>query len=270
MEVIVLDSRRTSSCLLIGGLIVGLSVMLTGCMMSQKEGTRAGTYHGPPTAMGLGSARSFVTLDGEGSPSTIGIRLSAAALSGLPAEEPDNLPGWEYILELPVESSSTGYDHIGVDWNPHGHIPQGVFDRPHFDFHFYLIDRDARSKITAVGDDLALAHKAPPAEFMPLGYILPAGTEVPNMGAHAIDPNADEFTKKSFTKTFIYGFYDGEMIFVEPMITKTYLETKPNDLVPIAVPRGYSRHGYYPTRYGVNYDAVHGEYVISLEGLVLR
>ena len=31
------------------------------------------------------------------------------------------------------------------------------------------------------------------------------------MGAHAIDPTGDEFTKKSFTKTFIYGFYDGEM-----------------------------------------------------------
>jgi hypothetical protein len=55
-----------------------------------------------------------------------------------------------------------------------------------------------------------------------------------------------------------------------PLIIKAYLETKPNDLVPTTVPGGYSRHGYYPTGHGVNYDEVHGDYVISLEGLVLR
>ncbi len=265
-----LDGRRTNSCLLIGGLIVAMATLLAGCTMSQKEIVKAGTYEGPPTAMGQGSARSFVTLDVDGKPTTIGIRLSEAALAGLPAEEPADAHGWEYILQLPAESANMGYNHIGLDWNPHGHIPPGVYDKPHFDFHFYLIDSDARSKITAVGDDLARAHKAPPGEFMPSGYILPPGTEVPNMGAHAIDPKSDEFTKKWFTKTFIYGFYDGEMIFVEPMITREYLQTKPHDLVPIAVPTRYSRHGYYPTRYGVNYDAVHNEYVVSLEGLVLR
>ena len=30
-----------------------------------------------------------------------------------------------------------------------------------------------------------------------------------------------------FTKTFIYGSYDGTFIFGEPMVAKAYLETKP-------------------------------------------
>ena len=25
-----------------------------------------------------------------------------------------------------------------LNWNPHGHIPPGIYDRPHFDVHFYM------------------------------------------------------------------------------------------------------------------------------------
>ena len=25
-----------------------------------------------------------------------------------------------------------------LNWTPHGHIPPGVYDTPHFDVHFYL------------------------------------------------------------------------------------------------------------------------------------
>jgi hypothetical protein len=264
------DQRRSKPRLLASLLITLLVTLVTGCTLSQKKDQEAGVYEGPLTPLGQGSARSFVALDADGRPATIGIRLSEAALTGLPAEDPVNSHGWEYLLQLPPESANIGYDHIGVDWNPHGHIPPGVYDKPHFDFHFYLIDIDARNKITAVGDDLNRAHKAPSVEFMPSGYILPPGTEVPKMGAHAIDPNADEFAKKSFTKTFIYGFYDGAMIFLEPMITKAYLESKPDDLVQVAVPKQYPAHGYYPTQYVVKYDQAHGEYLISLTGLVRR
>ena len=262
------SSRKTSLRLLISGFSTVLLIFLAGCMMPQKESPKAATYEGPPTSIGQGSARSFVTLDADGKPSTIGIRLSKSALDGLPAEEPTDAIEWEYTLQLPPEAASSGYNHIGIDWNPHGHIPKGIYDKPHFDFHFYLIDDAARNKITAVGDDLAQAHKAPPAEFMPAGYVLPPGTEVPHMGAHAVDPKADEFTGKPFTKTFIYGYYGGKMIFLEPMVTKAFLETKPDALVTVAVPKKYSLHGYYPTQYGVKYDQAHGEYVISLANLV--
>ena len=264
---IMANDQRFSSKVLIGLLITALATLLAGCMM-QKAPPMAGTYEGPPVKVGQGVARSFVTIAADGMPATIGIRLSEGALSGLPVEPPAGSDGYEYALELPPEAAGTGYKQIGLDWNPKGHIPVGVYDKPHFDFHFYMIAPDVRSKITAVGDDLARAHLAPPAEFMPTGYILPPGTEVPDMGAHAIDPNADEFTKKSFTKTFIYGFYDGKMIFIEPMITKAYLETKPTVHVSVAVPKKYSRPGWYPTQYGIRYDDVHREYEITLENLM--
>jgi len=62
----------------------------------------------------------------------------------------------------------------------------------------------------------------------------------------------------------------GHDTFIEPMMTKAFLETRPNLLTPVAVPRSYSRPGYYPVQYGVRYDAAQREYGISLEGLALR
>lgn len=265
-----LHHEKHSSTLLAGGSCAVLAVLLAGCMLFQGEKTGPVSYQGPPASIGQGAGRSFVALDGDGRPTALGIRLSAAALRGLPEEDPADAHGWEYLLELPPEAAGMGYDHIGINWNPHGHIPQGVYDKPHFDVHFYLIDTAARSSITAVGDDLERAHKAPAEALMPAGYILPPGTEVPGMGAHAINPGSDEFIGKPFTKTFIYGFYDGALIFVEPMMTKDFLEARPNDHVPVPVPATYARPGYYPAQYGVWYDESRGEYVIALENLALR
>jgi len=261
-----LGSKGFKSKLLISLFGMTALALLAGCAMP-GEGMKAGqTYQGTPTSIGQGEARSFVTFAADGHPTVIGIMLSEKALVGLPSNEHE----YEYSLPLPPEFAGTGYQQVVLDWNPHGHPPEGIYDRPHFDFHFYMIDAADRKKITAVGDDLARAHKAPPAEHMPAGYILPPGTEIPNMGAHAVDPQGDEFTKHSFTKTFIYGFYDGQMIFVEPMITKAYLETKPDFHTGIAQPKEYSLKAYYPDSYGVVFDQASREYKITLEGLAMR
>jgi Domain of unknown function (DUF5602) len=251
-------------------LAVVATIALLGCAEFQKIGAKAGTYDGPSQAIGGSRAHAFVTLNTNGMPTAIGLRMSEAALVGLPAEPPRNADGWEYILSLPKEAANAGYNHIGIDWNPKGHIPPGIYDMPHFDFHFYLISQEQRGKITAVGEDLAKAHKSPAPEFMPVGYILPNGTEVPRMGAHAIDTTAPEFNKLPFTKTFIYGFYDGQMVFLEPMVTKAFLETKPNVTDPIRLPTTYSQHAYYPTHYCVKYNPAQREYVISLESLISK
>jgi len=241
-----------------------------GCAEFRKLKPTAGTYDGPSRDMGEGRAHAFITINDSGRLTAIGVRMSETALAGLPAEPPRDADGWEYVLSLPKEAAISGYDHVVIDWNPKGHIPPGVYDTPHFDFHFYLISSEQREKITAKGEDLARAHRAPAPELMPEGYILPEPTEVPRMGAHAIDPAGPEFNKLPFTKTFIYGFYDGQLIFVEPMMTKAFLETKPNAVDRVKLPKTYSKPGYYPTSYGVNYNATQREYEVSLEGLIYK
>lgn len=247
-----------------------VTTSLVGCAEFGKPGSKAGTYDGPSQAIGGGRGHAFITLDASGGATAIGVRMSEAALVGLPAEPPPNAEGWEYVLSLPKEAAIAGYNHIGLYWNPKGHTPPGIYDVPHFDFHFFLISPEQRERITAVGEDLARAHRAPAPEFMPVGYILPDGTEVPRMGGHAIDPAAPEFSKLPFTKTFIYGFYNGQMIFLEPMVTKAFLETKPNVTDRIKLPKTYSTHAYYPTTYSVKHNVTQREYVISLESLVSK
>jgi hypothetical protein len=256
----------------LSGLVLSMLVITSflGCADFRNLGSKAGTYDGPSRDMGEGRAHAFIKLGADGKPTSIGIRISESALAGLPAEPPRDADGWEYVLSLPKEAANSGYNHAVIDWNPKGHIPPGVYDKPHFDFHFYLISSEQREKITAKGEDLARAHRGPAPELMPEGYILPEGTEVPRMGAHAIDPTAPEFNKLPFTKTFIYGFYDGQMIFLEPMMTKAFLETKPNAMDRIKLPKTYSKHAYYPTSYGVNYNATEREYEISLESLIFK
>jgi hypothetical protein len=257
-----------------GSLILGVATILIafilGCSESRNLGQTTMTYNGPSRDLGGGSVYAFETTDASGKPIAIGLKMSEAALNGLQAEPPHDGDGWETIIPLPKEAAAAGYDHIGIDWNPKGHIPKGIYDKPHFDFHFYMISKADQDRITAKGEDLARAHKAPAPEYMPEGYILPEGTEVPRMGAHAIDPSSPEFNKQPFTKTFIYGFYDGQMIFFEPMMTKAFLETKPNATDRIKLPKAYAKNGYYPTAYSVRYDANQREFDISLDNLIYR
>jgi hypothetical protein len=241
-----------------------------GCSESRNMGPTETTYNGPSRALGNGSVYAFETTDDSGKPITIGLKMSESALTGLQSEPPNDEDGWEIIIPLPKEAVTAGYDHIGIDWNPKGHIPKGIYDKPHFDFHFYMISQVVQNKITAKGEDIARAHKAPAPKYMPEGYILPPGTEVPRMGAHAIDPSSPEFNKQPFTKTFIYGFYDGQMIFFEPMMTKAFLETKLNATDRINLPKTYAKNGYYPTAYSVRYDANQRDFDISLDNLIYR
>jgi hypothetical protein len=74
-----------------------------------------------------------------------------------------------------------------------------------------------------------------PTEYVPAGYMYAPGAEVPKMGAHWVDLSSHEFRGHAFTATYIYGSYDGRLIFEEPMVTKAFLETKPDLSQPVIV-----------------------------------
>lgn len=232
--------------------------------------SKAGTFLGEAKMLGNGVAWSWVECDKKGAPTAIGVTFTETALTGLPEAPPTDLPGWEYTLELPREAGAKPFDHIGLDWNPKGHIPPGIYDVPHFDVHFYLISPKERDNISAKGADLAKCKKKPSSKFIPKDYILPEGTEHPRMGVHWIDSSAPELNQQSFTRTFIYGSYNGRITFIEPMVAKAFLETRTNVTETIKQPDAYQKPGYYPTSYSVRSDPVRKEYTVELEGLTRR
>ena len=229
------------------------------------------TLLGDVIPFGEGTARSWVQVDADGKPTTVGITLTEAALEGLAAEATPGLI-WtvEYLLGMPPDVPMLPFNHIGVNWNPRGHMPSGIYNVPHFDFHFYTISPEQRRQITARGDDLEKCRKAPTASHLPEGYIFAPESEEPGMGGHWVDPGAHEFHGEAFTSTFIYGTHDSEIIFYEPMITVAYLKSKPDATIPLKVPQTYEQAGYYPTSYSIRYDAKRKEYTVALEGMTLR
>ncbi|RKS55543.1 hypothetical protein BC962_0507 [Gillisia mitskevichiae] len=219
------------------------------------------TFYGPAKQMGDGVLKSMVVMKHDGTPEAIGLRISEKVLTGLPHEE------LNITLDLSSKMKGMAFDHIDFGWNPHGHEPPGIYDIPHFDIHFYMVSVDYKNTIL----DPALIETPPDAKYIPEGYFTPGGL-VPYMGEHWLDLNAAELQPGGvFTRTFIYGSYDQEFIFYEPMITLAYLQQKGKEQIAIPQPAEFQRTGlYYPTTYSINYDAVKKEYLITLENLVLR
>jgi hypothetical protein len=232
--------------------------------------SKAGTFVGETKPLGKGQVRSWISLDGNGNPTAIGVTFDEAALSNLPTEPPPGAEGTEISLALPSQASSTAFNHVGLWWNPHGHPPEKIYDVAHFDFHFYMISEQERNGITVQGDDVARSNKKPAAEFVPEGYIYVPDSAIPRMGAHWVNPLSSELHGQTFTRTFLYGSYNGQLIFGEPMITKAFLEAKTDVTEPIKLPAKYARHAYYPTKYSVRYDPIKREYTVALEGMTLR
>jgi hypothetical protein len=111
---------------------------------------------------------------------------------------------------------------------------------------------------------------------IPRHYVHPdhidVGAAVPDMGNHLIDSKSPELVTQGtlFTHTFIFGAYDGHVSFYEPMITRAYLESRPDLCVPIKQPQAWQIEGYYPTTYCIRYLADDERYTVSLEEFVRR
>jgi hypothetical protein len=198
-----------------------------------------------------------------------------------------------YNLALPDKvRKTTPFDHMGWFANLQGHAPRGIFDVPHVDVHFFTITVEDRMAISGQLDDPKLL-KLPPAGFLPADFILPTipGTDLPatndaEQGLHWVDLSDFELLfieGRPFRQVFIYGSYDGEVNFWEPMITKQYFEevrSLLNDLPPkgkavevtfaIKQPEKFHETSYYPTQYTIRYDAEAGEFSVSLDDFVLR
>ncbi|HKH92217.1 MAG TPA: DUF5602 domain-containing protein [Gemmatimonadaceae bacterium] len=246
--------------------IAGACVFVAATMLACSESTTeppdlSGTFYGGATTMAGGSGRAYVTLDAAGTPTELGLALTESALDGLPAAKA------EFVFTMPSEASATAYQHAAINWAPTGHEPT-AYMVPHFDVHFYMISSQARDAITSADPGYATKLALQPtASFLPAGYAI--GMPMERMGMHWRDPASPELSGAPFTSTFIYGSYDGRIVFGEPMIAKSYLDSKPALVVrPLKLPQQYSTTGHQATAYSTVYDATKKEFRIALVNLV--
>ena len=240
-------------------LIVFASITLTSCKEETTEPSKEGKYLGSKIKMGNDSVQSFVELNAAGDPVVLGVLLSSKSMQGLPADP----MGTKFRIDLPATAPVAPYSFIEVGWNPGGHPPPGVYDKPHFDFHFYM---EPNTVIDAISVPPLKDVTPIGSEFLPFGYASDSSV-VPKMGVHWVDVNSDEFTPKGFSQTFIWGTYKGKVNFLEPMITKAFLDTKPDTGIALKQPTGFQKSGYYPKYLDIHYNAATDFYEVELETL---
>ncbi len=230
---------------------------------SARVAEKSNTFYGPQTQIANGKARSFIIMSHDDVPSELGIEITSDAFSGLPANGHD-------AFQLPLHQkalAATAFDHIVMNWNPHGHPPQVLFGVPHFDFHFFTITKAAQTSIPVYTPG-SLHDVLPANQYWPVGHIpLPGGE--PEMGKHWADI-LRPVAPGSFTHTMIYGSYNGAMIFVEPMITLAYLQSLTQKVsVPYNQPGVYMESNtWYPTVYNMYTNENKTKYYVTLSNFI--
>jgi hypothetical protein len=267
-------------------LLIGAAILvpLAGCSDAASEpsandpefsrGPQHGTFFGASTPLGEGRVRTYIVIR-DGSPVELGIALTEGALRGLPEVHGGDGPHSGHIAYLlPMHPQNpTPYQFAELDWNPHGHEPMQIYGVPHFDFHFYTISRAERLAIDPADPRFVeRARSLPSTEYIPQGYLdaatilgaPPEAVVIPQMGLHWVDPATPELNGAPFTHSFFFGSWNGQLIFGEPMISKAFLETKPDVTAPIAQPQKYSPAGFYPGSYRIYWDAQQKEIRVAL------
>lgn len=247
---------------------------------------------------GNGTASAYAEFDTTGAPAAIGVAFSANALDGLPGEPSDLRSCYDrdedgvvdqttecvnthgFVIPMPdavAAHSDIPFGWLLLSWNPVGHIPPGIYDVPHFDIHFVI---ESIENIFALhpgpcGPELMdcaqfeVARRPLPPNYMHSDF-QDVEAVVPSMGNHLIDLTSPEFQGEDFTRTWIYGVYDGEVTFYEEMLTRAYILSGPNTCFPIKAPAAVGLSGYYPTQSCTRHDVDTGEYTVSIEGFELR
>jgi len=269
---------------------------LPGCA-STDSSAPIGRSLGWQVPLGNGAVTSYAEFEGQATPKAIGVMFSAAALDGLPTGSDNhhcidrNKDGavagamkceqtFEHVIPLPdavARRADIPIKWVLLNWNPVGHIPPGVYDVPHFDVHFELgpiaeifaIESGPCGPEFVRCDQFQIAKKPLPPNYVPADF-RDVDAVVPAMGNHLVDLTGPEFGKQPFTRSWIYGVYDGRVIFYEEMVTRAHLLSKPNACTPIKSPKAVAAAGFYPTVSCIRNNAASGEYTVSLEGFAFR
>lgn len=242
--------------------VMGFSIKDADAAPGKATATTATKWvFGSAKIVGNGKASSFVKLNSAGNPLAMGFVFNEKCLTGLPPGKFDTAAA--VYLQMPSENP-TGINHLEMDWNPQGHDPKPIYGVPHFDFHFYLCDDQMLNTVMAGADKVPVDPK-----YTVPDYISTVMT-IPHMGTHWVDSKSPELNGKPFTATYIYGYYKGDMKFVEPMIALSFLQSKKPFHLNIKQPKQFQHHAWYPRQMRLEYNATSHNYFLTLYDLVKR
>jgi len=245
-------------------LLFAVSTVLFACDKDENKENKEKSYDSEKVTLHGGKVWTSAKVSKEGKPQQVSIVLDDATLNSVPVGQPSDHSGHENNIMIPISGNSgTPFKFAMVNWNSSGHEPDNIYTLPHFDFHFYTSTQNEVMAYT----DMAKIENLPATDYIPANHL--AGAPVPMMGKHWVDLTSPELTGQApFTQTFIYGSYDAQVVFYEPMITLNFLKTTNEFERPIPQPAKVKANGYYPTKMKIKKKS--GTTEIVLDGFTYR
>lgn len=232
------------------------------------EGNISEIILGKELILGNGYVHSWISLDKFDVPIEIGIEMTPQAIENLPEDSDFKKP---FQIPLPeVAQLTTPFDHIGLNWSPENFSDIKGLDKAHFGIHFYMISEDERNEIPAWSlESEAQFTKYPPKFYMPVDYI-PLEKQVGSVekvGKHWMEANP--FNESPFEHIMSLGTYNGQFIFISPLVSIDYLKSALKTNNSFSQPRYYPTNKLYPKEYNI-YVNNKGNYCISLSNFITR
>lgn len=191
----------------------------------------------------------------------VGADIPLTIVEGAPAELPPGPFAPAAVANYPASvGAEGGLRELTFYWEPHGH-PPGAYLTPHFDFHFYLTGGAERSAIDCVDTSLpaevpegyaTIDLELPPEMAEMIGMSTLIAMCVPGMGMHYVLSGELE-SSDLFGGTMVVGYYGGQPLFIEPMISKGMLMERASFDLPIPEIPGLT--GPHPTMFRADYDS---------------
>lgn len=250
---------RTGAAVLSGSLV-------TGTASATPASPTGGIQTGESIEVGNGTVTAYATTTAAGTAISLGVHIDGAAMAAFGDEEVD------VNLDFPTTTAAgDAVDHhqfrfVRFEYLPDGHIPEGVYDVPHFDFHFFMLDEQTVEAIephpaqyTIPKPQMPEAHIRPPLVDTDDDGEPDAPLVEKRRGEPITDPRFSEYQEDGeFTHTHLYGGYDpdgdgtGRLILFEPMITTDFVDQLDTLLeVELQTPSAYFTADEYPTAYVV-------------------
>ncbi|NHN61573.1 MULTISPECIES: hypothetical protein [Halorussus] len=263
------------SFLRIGALVAG-GVLVTGTGSATSAATTTAFHEGESIAVGDGTVTAYATTTPKATVESLGVHVDGAAMDAFDDEEV------KAPLAFPAQTAAgNALDHhqfrfVRFEYLPEGHIPKGVYDVPHFDFHFFMLDESIVETI-----ERGPARYSIPEAQMPEDHIRPPLVDTDDdgepdaplveskRGEPITDPGFTEYQEDGeFTHTHLYGGYDpdgdgeGRLILFEPMLTTDFVDQLDTLLdVNMQIPTAYFTGDEYPTSYVIQPVSDGGIYV---------
>ena len=204
---------------------------------------------------------TWVVMEG-GAAVELGATFAMAIVEAVPSDPEMVWPPEQLAtVALPAEArTALGIDHLGINWEAHGHPPT-PFLTPHFDFHFYNLSQSEIHAIDCSDDTkpprLPARYALPDIDVPGMGVLV--GLCVPRMGMHAIAEEELEATDP-FQASLIVGYYGGDVIFFEPMVSLERLLEKSDFALQVPKIENLPAGVHYPSEFRAEYDAAGKQY----------